>query len=279
MKEILTDSKVEECVQEIISAVESSTKEDFQISFQIINGKMTFEPIENEQLKEAIIKLHGREIQKPNTSLSFDSRKNSLLEYIIQTMNQKFESNSHSEEDLSNLSSFIKQVINKFNSDSDVLKRLRDVVRRNVLNSEDDVLFPLNDCVLFLFEFGDKADYGDTISVKKYSLVNVNTGKVTSITQSISEDIMRRRRSFGYTKECNTKEIYTQIINEQKAANNPLYAEILPEDIKIVEEAKECHLDFFIDYSPISKEDLLKRLEANEALKKENESTDLSSVQ
>jgi hypothetical protein len=56
---------------------------------------------------------------------------------------------------------------------------------------------------------------------------------------------------------------------EQKEANNPTYEDILPEDIVIVKEAKECHLDIFADFSLVARAEFeakaMEFLKANEA--------------
>jgi hypothetical protein len=78
--------------------------------------------------------------------------------------------------------------------------------------------------------------------------------------------LLLRRREFGYNSNLPTLDIYARIISEQKALNNPTYSDVFIEDVRVVREAKECHLDIFINYSPISKEEYI-RLQQMEEFK------------
>lgn len=258
---LLTDKNARKVAEDILVAIEEKgDKESFDFDFRVKNGVMERIPVANKDIRKALVELHGCEVPSSNTWFSFDTKLNSMLGYLKDTITKILENNSITNEEMTAIQGFIKKVVNVMNDDEELLNRLKKSLRKAVLNDGDEVVFPLKDCRLLLFEFGSKEDYGDMIKIFNYKRVNKATGNFVGERNSISKDLLDKRRSFGYERGQNTQEIYTKIIEEQRSKNNPLYAEILPQDVEVVAEAMECHIDIFADYAPLEKEELISKI-------------------
>ena len=262
---LLTKENAKRVAEDILTAIEEKgNKDTIDVDFKLKNGVMERTPIHNQEILKTLVELHGREVPSPNTWFSFDTKLDSMLGFLKDTVCKKIDDNTITDTEFAKMQDFLKIVVNLINKDEDLLARLRTALRKNALNNGDEVIFPLNECMLVLFEFGAKEDYGDMIKVFNYRRVNKATGTFVGEKNAIAKDLLQRRRDFGYERGQNTQEIYTKIIEDQRAAGNSLYLEILPQDVEIVAEAQECHLDIFVDYSPIGKEELIaKTVEAN----------------
>lgn len=262
---LLTKENAKRVAEDILTAIEEKgNKDTIDVDFKLKNGVMERTPIHNQEILKTLVELHGREVPSPNTWFSFDTKLDSMLGFLKDTVCKKIDDNTITDTEFAKMQDFLKIVVNLINKDEDLLARLKAALRKNALNNGDEVIFPLNECMLVLFEFGAKEDYGDMIKVFNYRRVNKATGTFVGEKNAIAKDLLQRRRDFGYERGQNTQEIYTKIIEDQRAAGNFLYLEILPQDVEIVAEAQECHLDIFVDYSPIGKEELIaKTVEAN----------------
>lgn len=258
---LLNDENVNIVANDILVALENKQETDkLDFDFRLSNGSMERLPIVNRDILKAIVELHGSEVPAPNTWFSFDTKLNSMLGYIKDTVCNAMDNNSITEKESNAVYPFMKKIINTINTNPDFYNRLKKALRKHVINQADEEVFPLNDCRLTLFEFGAKADYGDIIKVRNYSRVNKSTGQFVGEKSGVSQDLLKRRREVGYERDQNSKEIYDRIITEQRLAGNPIYIDTLPEDVEVVTEAKECHLDLFADYAPIPKEELVAKL-------------------
>jgi len=262
---LLTKENAKRVAEDILTAIEEKgNKDTIDVDFKLKNGVMERTPIHNQEILKTLVELHGREVPSPNTWFSFDTKLDSMLGFLKDTVCKKIDDNTITDTEFAKMQDFLKIVVNLINKDEDLLARLKAALRKNALNNGDEVIFPLNECMLVLFEFGAKEDYGDMIKVFNYRRVNKATGTFVGEKNAIAKDLLQRRRDFGYERGQNTQEIYTKIIEDQRTAGNSLYLEILPQDVEIVAEAQECHLDIFVDYSPIGKEELIaKTVEAN----------------
>lgn len=280
MSDILTmlnDENAKRVAEDLIAAIEEKgNKDTLDFDFRVKNGVMERQPISNPDILKTLVELHGKEVPAPNTWFSFDTNLKSMLGYLKDTICKKLEDESISDKEFNAIQPFLKKVVKLVNTDEVLTNRLRNALRKVVLNGGEEVLFPLNECKLILFEFGSKEDYGDIIKVTNYRRVNKVTGQFVGEKTSISKDLMQRRREYGFQREQDTKAVYAKIIEEQRANGNQLYAEILPDDVEVVTEAKECHLDLFADYAPLAKESLASKLVAitNEEQKKEPKSAE-----
>lgn len=263
---LLTKENARRIAEDILTAIEEKgNKDTIDVDFRLKNGVMERTPIQNQEILKTLVELHGREVPSPNTWFSFDTKLDSMLGFLKDTVCKKIDDNSITNVEFEKIQDFLKIVVNLVNKDEELLTRLKASLRKNALNNGDEVIFPLNECMLVLFEFGAKEDYGDMIKVFNYRRVNKATGTFVGEKNAIAKDLLQRRRDFGYKRDQNTQEIYAKIIEDQRTAGNSLYLEILPQDVEIVAEAQECHLDIFVDYSPIGKEELIaKAIEAND---------------
>ena len=258
---LLNDENVNVVVNDILVALEDKQEKDkLDFDFRLSNGSMERLPIVNRDILKAIVELHGSEVPAPNTWFSFDTKLNSMIGYIKDIVCNSVDNNSMTEEESNAIYPFMKKIINTINTNPDFYNRLKKALRKHVINQADEEVFPLNDCRLILFEFGAKEDYGDIIKVRNYSRVNKSTGQFVGEKSGVSQDLLKRRREIGYERNQNSKEVYDRIVTEQKLAGNPIYTDTLPEDVEVVTEAKECHLDLFADYAPIPKEELVAKL-------------------
>jgi hypothetical protein len=269
LKALLTEENANKIAEDIISALETEgTKETLDVDYEISQGVMKRKIIQNQEIRNTIKSLHGEDLPAPNTSFSFNAKKGTALWYINTTLCKLIENNEISDEDYSCLNPFLVKIIKKLNSNN-FKEKIRVILRNSVLGGAEEFLFPIKDLNVMLFEFGDKADYGDIIKVNKMSRYIKISGNFVGEKKAISYDLFNRRRAFGYGSSLSAKEIYDTIVREQKAAKNPIYDDVLPEDVIIVKEAKECHLDIFADYSVISREEFetkkLEFLAANKA--------------
>lgn len=262
---LLTNENARRVAEDILTAIEEKgNKDTIDVDFRLKAGVMERNKIQNEDILNTLIELHGCEVPAPNTWFSFDTKLDSMLGFLKDTVCKKIDDDTITTSEFEQIQAFLKIVVNLINKDEILLSRLKTLLRKTVLNNDDEIVFPLNECRLVLFEFGAKEDYGDMIKVFNYRRVNKVTGAFMGEKNAIAKDLLQRRREFGYQREQNTQEIYTKIIEDQRAVKNHLYMEILPQDVEIVAEAQECHLDIFADYAPISKEELIaKVVEAN----------------
>lgn len=258
---LLNNENAKRVAEDIILAIEEKgNKETLDFDFKMKAGVMERTPMMNEDAKKALTEIHECEVPSPNTWFSFDTKLDSMLGFLKDTICKKLEDESISDAEMAQVPVFLKKVINLVNKDKGLNDRLKNALRKVVLNNEDPIVFPLNDCKLLLFEFGLKEDYGDMIKVLNYQRVNKITGQFVGEKNGIARDLLLRRREFGFNRDQNTKEIYTKIIEDQRKAGNSLYAGILPEDVQVVSEAKECHLDIFADYAPLDRENLIAKV-------------------
>lgn len=261
---LLTSENARKVAEDVISALEEhGNKSTIDFDFKMKEGKMERSEVGNEEIRAVLRSLHGCDVPAPNTWFSFDTKLDSLLGFIKDTICAKMDADTITDAEFEGVQNFIPQVIKHLNQDQDLVDRLRGCLRKVVLNNTDDPeFFPLRDIRTLLFEFGAKEDYGDMIKVFKYARISATTGKFTGEKNAVAKDLIRRRREIGFSRGQNTKEIYDQIVREQREAQNPLYAEVLPEDIEILSEAKECHLDLFADYSPLTKDEIVAKVMA-----------------
>jgi len=255
---LLTKENARRIAEDVITAIEEKgNKDTIDVDFKIKNGVMERTPIQNKEILKTLIELHGCEVPSPNTWFSFDTKLDSMLGFLKDTVCKKIDDNSITNSEFEKMQDFLKIVVGLVNKDEALLARFRTALRKSVLANSDEVMFPLKECKLVLFEFGAKEDYGDMIKVFNYRRVNKATGTFVGEKNAIAKDLLNRRREFGYERGQNTQEIYAKIVEDQRAAGNSLYLEILPQDVEIVAEAQECHLDIFVDYSPIDKQELI----------------------
>lgn len=269
LRDLLIDENAKKIAEDVVSALEAEgTKETLDVDYEISQGVMKRKDIGNEEINNAIKALHGKTLPAPNTSFSFNAKKGTMLWYLNTTLCKLIDTDQVSNQDYDSLQPFLTKVIRELNNDS-LKERVRVVLRKNVLGGAEEILFPIKDLTLMLFEFGDKEDYGDIIKVQKMSRYNKLAGSFVGEKKAIAKDLLNRRRVFGYNSPLSSREIYDTIIREQKAASNPTYEDVLPEDIIIVKEAKECHLDIFADFSIIPRAEFEAKaaefLKANEA--------------
>lgn len=270
LRDLLIDENAKKIAEDVILALETEgTKETLDVDYEMSHGVMKRKPIGNQEINNAIKALHGKEMPAPNTSFSFNAQKGTMLWYLNSTLCKIIENNQVSDEDYNSLQPFLAKVIKELNREP-LKERVRMVLRKSVLGGAEEFLFPIKDLTLMLFEFGDKEDYGDVIKVQKMSRYNKLAGMFVGEKKAIANDLLNRRRAFGYNSPLSAREIYDTIIREQKEANNSTYDDVLPEDIVIVKEAKECHLDIFADFSIVPREEFeakakefLKASEAN----------------
>jgi hypothetical protein len=235
------------------SFVEQANSQTIDVDFKMKNGRMEILQVENQEMKNAIVDIHGELVPQPNTSFSFNTTADMLLDKIKISFCEKIENDSISDQEYSDIQLFIKNIIKTINSNEELLSKILDKLRN--LHDLPQEHFPMFNSRLVLFEFGHKEDYGDMIKVANFSRYNKNLQAFVGEKRAVAKDLLLRRRDFGYRSMLSPKEIYAKIIDEQKAAKNPLYEDLLIDDVKIVREAKECHMDLFIDYSPISREE------------------------
>jgi len=258
---LLTDENAKRIAEDIVLAIEEEgDKQTIDFDFNVKEGRMERAEIENEEIREVLRAIHGGPVPAPNTWFSFDTRKNSMLGFLKDTVCRKMDEDTMTDKEFMGIKEFIPKILKTFNSDQKLMKRTRDALRRIVLDHKDDDFFPIKEMKVLLFEFGAKEDYGDMIKVFNYGRMSVATGQYTSEKGQVSKDLIKRRREAGYNRGESARAVYDRIIAEQKAAGNPIYAEVMPEDVEIVSEAKECHLDLFADYSPLSKEEILAKV-------------------
>lgn len=254
--DLVAAENVSVVAEEIVTSFENeASASNLEIDFKLNAGVMEVNYTTNTDFKTALENLHGRLVPSPNTSLSFNASENSLLRKIKDHFCQNISNSTITENDYQVMHDFLTKVIRYVNQNQILLEKIKKAVRK--VNGADEMLFPFHDTMIVLFEFGDKEDYGDMIKVLHYSRYNKQLQSFVGEKKAVAQDLLLRRRQFGYNSKIETKEIYAKIIDEQKRNNNPLYEDILIEDIKIVREAKECHLDIFINYSPLSQEEYL----------------------
>jgi hypothetical protein len=260
--ELLTQENAKKVADEVVSAFEKEISEKtLEVDFKMNAGLMEIN-YPTAELKEALYKIHNKNIPLPNTSFSFNTTSDSMLQTIKNGFCELIENGVLTEQDHETMTDFIAQIINQINSDDSLIQRIKSAIRRVNMAPED--VFPFADTAVVLFEFGEKEDYGDMIKVANYSRYNKQLQSFVGEKRAIAQDLLLRRREFGYNSNLPTVNIYSMIIDEQKAASNPMYADVLIEDVKIVREAKECHLDIFVNYSPISKEEYEAKLQKME---------------
>lgn len=272
IKELLTDENARKVAGDIVTAFEEASDKELDVDYHMSNGVMERKSIPNEYIRSELKELHGREVPAPNTAYSFNTKPNSFLWYLNDTMLKQMDKDEVSDEEHTLMRPFLQKIISFVNNDESLGERMRAAIRKTILNNPEEGLFPLKEVILVLFEFGDKEDYGDVVSIQNYNRFNKTTQQFVGEKKAIAQDLLKRRREFGYKSGKTTREIYDQIISEQKAAGNNLYEYILPEDVRIVQEAKECHMDVFVDYSPVPKvefdmkaEELLKAAETEKS--------------
>lgn len=254
--DLLNDENANQIADEVVAAleIEGVFGKSIEVDYEINKGVMARKPIEHPDVRKAIISLHGKELPSPNTSFSFNANKSTKLYYINSLICKLIEEKGITDFEYNSIMPFLEKIIHNLNSE-DRKEKIRNILRKNVLGDADPVMFPIKDLTCMLFEFGSKEDYGDIIKIQKFARYNKLSGSFVGEKKSISEDLMLRRRQFGYCSDKSAREIYDTIVLAQKEAGNPLYDEILPEDVFIVKEAKECHLDIFADYSVLSKDE------------------------
>lgn len=253
-KDFVAAENVIVVAEEIVTAFENeASSNSLEIDFKLNAGVMEVNYTNNADFKAALEKLHGRLVPSPNTSLSFNAPENSVLCKIKDYFCQNINNSTITENDYEIMHDFLTMVIRHVNQNQVLLERIKRAVRK--VNGADEILFPFKDTMVVLFEFGEKEDYGDMIKVLHYSRYNKQLQSFVGEKKAVAQDLLLRRRQFGYNSKLETKEIYAKIIDEQKMNNNPLYEDILIEDVKIVREAKECHLDIFINYSPLPQDE------------------------
>jgi hypothetical protein len=258
---LLTDENALRVAEDILNAIEKKgNKDTLDFDFRVKNGIMEKSFISNKDLLHVLEPIHGLQVPSPNTWFSFDTNLDSMLGYIKDTICSLIEKEEILDKEYELIPGFLKKVINLINQNEKLNNRLKNILRKIVLDNGDEILFPLKDTKLILFEFGSKEDYGDMIKVKNYSRVNKATGKFIGEKSGVAKDLLQRRRDMGYSRNDDTKKIYSDIVIQQRAEKNPIYENVLPEDIEIVTEAKECHVDIFADYSPLEKELLISKL-------------------
>jgi hypothetical protein len=254
---LLDETCVNRVAEDLVVAIEESSKRELECDFKLNNGIMERSRVVNAEVAKALNDLHGKDVWAANTWCSFDSKLNSMLGFVKDSICKVMD--NMSKEDFDLVSKFISDVMKKMNSDQILINRMKKAIRTKLLNNNDDTLFPIKEIYVVLWEFGDKEDYGDILKIFSYKSLNVSTGKYSSQNKGLAGDLIQRRRQFGYGRNQNTFEIYKNIIEEQKKCNNPLYDEVLPEDIQIVSEAKECEINLFVDYSPESPDVLIQK--------------------
>lgn len=257
---LLTEEHAKRVAEDIVVALEEdATKDTLNFDFETAQGKMIRKPVPNEEVRNVLKQIHGFDVPAPNTWFSFDTKKNSMLGFLKDSICKEMEEDKLTEKEFVAIQDFIAKLISVLNTEEALVNRIKAVLRKLVLNNAEADFFPIEECRTILFEFGEKSDYGDIIKIFKYARVVKATGEFIGETTVVSKDLMRRREKIGYKRGDDTKAIYTQIALEQRAAGNPLYRDVFPEDIKVVQEAKECHLEIFAEYSPISREEILAR--------------------
>lgn len=263
LEDILTNDNANMICEEIIIAFENEANEkSLEIDFKLNAGKMEVH-YPTADYQEALTRLHGQKVPLPNTSLSFNPTKETKLSLIKTTVCNLIAKDLMTEDHHEQLSIFLSSVINKINSDEQLIRRVKTAIRK--VNHAVEDIFPFSQTRVILFEFGAKEDYGDMIKVANYSRYSKQMQAFVGEKRAVAQDLLLRRRAFGYDSDLPTIDIYAKIIAEQKEAQNPTYADVQIEDVKIVKEAKECHLDIFVDYSPISKEEYEAKLTEIEA--------------
>lgn len=254
LSDIFTPKNVTDVAQEIVHIFVSQANADtLEVDFKLKNGRMEINYTDNKELKEALISIHDELVPQPNTNFSFNAPPNSIIWKMKDLFCSKLNKDELTDADYLQIQDFIKKVINAINNDSQLLEKIENTVRKH--NGAEKHLFPFKNTKVVLFEFGDKEDYGDMIKVLNYSRYNKSLQAFVGEKRAVAQDLLLRRREFGYHSILPTREIYGKIIDEQKAAQNKLYEDLLLEDVKIVREAMECHLDIFIDYSPVSQQE------------------------
>ena len=261
---LLSSENALKVAEEIVDIFEkNANQQTLEVDFKLSNGKMEVNYTNNKELQNALQKLHGKIVPQPNTSLSFDAPENTMLCDIKNYFCEKMVDSQISDHDYEDMQEFLVQVIRNVNGNSNLVDRIKNALRK--VNGADSVVFPFDDTMIVLFEFGDKEDYGDMIKVLHYSRYSKQLQSFVGEKKAVAQDLLLRRRQFGYHSKVPTAQIYAQIISEQKSLNNPLYEDIFIEDVKIVREAKECHLDLFVNYSPIEKDAYLLKIQETES--------------
>lgn len=251
---LLDDAQAIVVANEILKQFEDEANATtLEVDYEIKNGQMKIKYTDNADMRESLRALHGSDVPQPNTSFSFNANSSSQLFAIKNAVCGMIENNQVSDEDFIAMQKFIAKIINHINSDTVCIERIRNKI--HAITGADKAIFPLNDIKVILFEFGHKEDYGDMIKVLHYSRYSKQLQSFVGEKKAVAKDLLLQRRAFGYDSALPTAEIYKQIIAREKNDNNPLYDEIEFEDIKIVREAKECHLDIFVNYSPISQDE------------------------
>lgn len=270
IQDLLNVENARKVAEEILETLKVEMNEkNAETDFGMHKGIMERKYVPNSEIRKIISDIHGKDVPAPNVSFSFNSADKSLLRYIKDTLTKAIDNNEFQEEDYDHMQSFIKNIINIINSDDILVSSLRNSVRKNLFNDADEEVFPFKEIYVVLFEFGSKEDYGDIVRINNYQRFDKRTNQFVGEKKSISKDLLTRRREFGWDNNIPTSEIYAKIIQERKDANDPLYCDVLPEDVTVVQEAKECHIDIFADCSPISKEEFESKLQKIESKLKE----------
>lgn len=260
---LLDDKNVVNVANEIIDHfVSQADPSSLEVDYELKNGKMKVKYTDNAEMRASLKLLHGFDVPQPNTSYSFNAEANSTLYNIKNVVCDMIEKDEVTDTDYSNMQSFIAKLIQYINNNQDCIARIRNKIHS--VTSAEKSIFPLPEIRVILFEFGHKEDYGDMIKVLHYSRYNKQLQSFVGEKKAVAKDLLVKRREFGYNSNLPTEEIYKQIIDKEKNDNNPLYDEIEFEDIKIVREAKECHLDIFVDYSPISQDEYAQKFATTE---------------
>jgi len=86
IKDLLTDENVRKVADDVVSAFENANKDELDINYHVSNGIMKRDVIPNKEIREAVKSLHGKEVPSPNTAFSFDTKHNTMLWYINDTL-------------------------------------------------------------------------------------------------------------------------------------------------------------------------------------------------
>ena len=253
---IITPTTIELVAKELVDTfAKEANEKTIEVDFKIKHGRMEINYPDNREVQDALKLIHGQIVPQANTHLSFNAPANTQLAKIKNQFCELIEQEEISDEDYSLIQKFVKNVINHINDSHDLIEKIKDTIRK--LNKLDESAFLMSDSRLILFEFGHKEDYGDMIKVLNYSRYNKQLQSFVGEKRPVAKDLLLKRREFGYNSKLPTRKIYEKIIDAEKSVNNPLYADLQIEDVHIVREAKEFHMDIFIDYSIKPQEDVV----------------------
>lgn len=255
IRDYLTPEIVQLAAKELVETfAQEANEKTLEVDFKLKNGLMEINYPDNVEVQNALVNIHGEIVPQANTHLSFNATSGSKLAEIKDYFCELIEKDEINDEDYALIQKFVKNIIISINTSADLLAIINNKIRN--LNKIDEETFALEKTKLILFEFGHKEDYGDMIKVLNYSRYNKVLQSFVGEKRAVAKDLLLKRREFGYDSKISTREIYAHIIEQQKKAQNPLYDDLLIEDVQIVKEAKEYHMDIFIDYSPRLRENM-----------------------